>query len=207
MPEYESSYERRRLDLLREVIPPGPGRALDVGCNEGAVALLLKELGWTVMGIDPDAAAIEKGRRIHPDLDLRTGTLDDLPDYGSWDLITCLEVVEHLQPAAAPAALAALAGHLGPGGRLVLSTPGRWSLVSVVERLRSRSFSGYDWWDATHVNVVSARRLRRQVETAGLRVVELVGFHLLPQRFAAPFPVRGPLARACFDLIVVARRR
>ena len=39
-----------------------PGRALDVGCGEGADAIYLAQRGWQVTAIDPANGAVERGR-------------------------------------------------------------------------------------------------------------------------------------------------
>jgi SAM-dependent methyltransferase len=46
--------------LVREVTGMAPGRALDVGCGEGADALWLAEHGWTVTGMDISTTALER---------------------------------------------------------------------------------------------------------------------------------------------------
>jgi len=40
-----------------------PGRALDLGCGEGADAVWLAEHGWRAAGIDISTTAIERARR------------------------------------------------------------------------------------------------------------------------------------------------
>ncbi|WP_426997193.1 SAM-dependent methyltransferase [Pseudarthrobacter sp. N5] len=46
--------------LVREAAGLKPGRALDLGCGEGADALWLAEQGWTVTAVDVSAVALER---------------------------------------------------------------------------------------------------------------------------------------------------
>jgi SAM-dependent methyltransferase len=48
--------------LVAEVTDLSPGRALDVGCGEGADAIWLAERGWNVTGLDISAVAIERAQ-------------------------------------------------------------------------------------------------------------------------------------------------
>jgi SAM-dependent methyltransferase len=53
--------------LVAEVAALTPGRALDVGCGEGADAIWLGERGWTVTAIDISEVAISRARGAsHP---------------------------------------------------------------------------------------------------------------------------------------------
>ena len=77
-----------------------PGRALDVGCGEGADAIWLAQRGWDVTGIDPSVVALDRARRHASELKVavtwRHGTLDglDLPTEG-FDLVSaCYAVLE-----------------------------------------------------------------------------------------------------------------
>ncbi len=49
--------------LVAEVEGLDPGRALDVGCGEGADAVWLAQRGWTVTAIDVSAVAVDRARR------------------------------------------------------------------------------------------------------------------------------------------------
>ena len=53
--------------LVREVAEMTPGTALDVGCGEGADLLWLAEQGWTIVGVDPADAAVERSRALLED--------------------------------------------------------------------------------------------------------------------------------------------
>jgi len=121
---------RRALDGLH---------ALDVGCGGGLVAEPLARMGATVTGIDAgeDVIAAARAHAAGQDLaiDYRAGDVlrltDEMP--GQFDLVTCLEVLEHV--ADVPAFLAALRKLLKPGGLLVFSTPNRttmsWAVLIV----------------------------------------------------------------------------
>ncbi len=126
-----------RLRFLREAIdahwggdpatrhPLAGRRALDVGCGAGLLCEPLARLGATVTGVDaaPENIAVA---RTHAEgqglaIDYRAGEVEAIE--GAFDLVTCMEVIEHVVD---PAAFVhALAARLAPGGLLALSTPNR----------------------------------------------------------------------------------
>src|SRR6476659_3252737 len=103
---------------------PLAGRtALDVGCGAGLLAAPLAWLGATVTAIDaaPELIAVARdhARSRGLAIDYRVGAVEALE--GQFDLVTCMEVIEHV---ADPAAfLKSLANRLAPDGLLVMSTP------------------------------------------------------------------------------------
>jgi SAM-dependent methyltransferase len=59
------------LDWLAEL--PKPSRLLDFGCGYGRTLAELRDAGWrNGVGVDFSPGMIERGRREHPDLELRT---------------------------------------------------------------------------------------------------------------------------------------
>lgn len=206
-PDYASPYEQHRKILLQAIIPVGRGLAVDVGCNDGTITHLLLHKGYDAVGIDIDPEVIERGRKLYPALDLRHGSDQVAAVLSPRTLTLCLELIEHLTPSAQLALLESIAVATPAGGRIIISTPGRYSAYSMYERLRTPG-RRYDWWDASHIGVLSWRRLRRMLIEAGFEVEYLMGYHYLPQRIATPFGSDfGPLARMGFDLIVTAIRR
>ena len=127
-----------RLGFVREVIDAHWGgdaaalkpltgkRALDVGCGAGLLCEPLARLGAGVTGVDAAAeniaAARDHAAGAGLTIDYRAGELASLA-LGQFDLVTCMEVLEHV--ADKPAFVAALAASLAPGGLLILSTPNR----------------------------------------------------------------------------------
>ena len=89
-------FHRQIASLLKAT---GAERILDAGCGEGFVVsyLLQGNDGLTITGIDCSLEAIEMARQMVPGVLFDVGDLREMP-YGddSFDLVMCLEVLEHL---------------------------------------------------------------------------------------------------------------
>ena len=139
-----SSYEqvesfRRRADHLAQVAvqSAATGPVLDLGCGDGLFSHLLARKGLEVIGIDPEAEAIEQARALvarqqypGPAPRFAVGRGEALPfDDDAMRLVVMFDVIEHLMNPAA--SLRAVARVLDRKGRLVVSTPaqqlGAWS--------------------------------------------------------------------------------
>ncbi|RTE08163.1 glycosyltransferase [Paenibacillus whitsoniae] len=88
-----------------------PIRVLDVGCAKGFVVEGLRDLGVNAYGFDISETAIAEVRQdIQPYC--RTGAIDDASMYdGAYDLITCIEVLEHVPAVMAEAAIKLMCEH------------------------------------------------------------------------------------------------
>lgn len=114
-------FQLRALLRALDGIPLEGRRALDVGCGMGRWTRLLRERGAVVTGVDPTAEMLEAARRLSPSLDYRrmSVTALDLPD-ASFDLVTCVTVLQHLRAEEQVRGLTEIARVLRPGGSAVL---------------------------------------------------------------------------------------
>jgi SAM-dependent methyltransferase len=80
-----------------------PGTVLDAGCAKGFLVAALRERGVDARGFDLSEYAVADAPQAARD-HVRVGSLTD-PIDGHYDLVTCIEVIEHLDPADASAAV------------------------------------------------------------------------------------------------------
>jgi 2-polyprenyl-6-hydroxyphenyl methylase/3-demethylubiquinone-9 3-methyltransferase len=187
-----------RLGLIRDAAArhfpaAGAGRrilkglaCLDVGCGGGLIAEPLARLGGTVTAIDPAAGNI-KAARLHAEatglaIDYRATTAEDLAATGAtFDLVTCLEVIEHVPDQAA--FVATIASLLKPGGLVVFSTLNRSPKSYALAIVGAEYVLGWvprgthDWR-----RFVTPEELRRYAEKAGLVDFESEGIIYDPLR-------------------------
>lgn len=137
----------------RGVRPLTGRRALDVGCGAGLLCEPLARLGAAVTGVDAAAeniaAASAHAAGGGLTIDYRCGDVAELGLAG-FDLVTSLEVIEHVADKAA--FLAALKGALAPGGLMVLSTPNRTAqsrllMIEAAERIGLVPRGTHHWDD------------------------------------------------------------
>ena len=108
--------------LLAEVSSLPPGRALDVGCGEGADAIWLARNGWAVTAIDISDVAVIRAREAAElagtDVEWVCGDALQTPfPAGSFDLVSMQYPA--LPKAAGEAAVRALLDTVRPGGLLL----------------------------------------------------------------------------------------
>jgi 2-polyprenyl-6-hydroxyphenyl methylase / 3-demethylubiquinone-9 3-methyltransferase len=150
-------------------------RAADVGCGAGLLAEPLARLGAEVTGIDAAPENIAAAR-LHAEgqglaIDYRVGSVEAL--VGHYDLITSLEVVEHvMEPRAF---IGGLAEALAPHGLLILSTPNRTALsrlmmITLGEGTGRIPKGTHDW-----EKFLTPEELIALLNDAGLEVLDCTG--------------------------------
>jgi 2-polyprenyl-6-hydroxyphenyl methylase / 3-demethylubiquinone-9 3-methyltransferase len=156
--------------------------ALDVGCGAGLLTEPLARLGAKVIGVDasPEVIAVAQEHGAGQGLEIEYRAADVLDIEGQFDLITALEVIEHV---AEPGAfVAALAQRLAPGGLLILSTPNAtgWSklmMITLAEGLGRIPRGTHDF-----AKFISPERMKVLLGEAGLKCIDVEGIAWSPTR-------------------------
>lgn len=113
--------------LVAEVTGRQPGRALDVGCGEGADAIWLARQGWEVVATDISSVALERAARHAESVDRQVGTriewrrvdlLVDPPEPEAFDLVSAQFM--QLPPEPRARLFTALATSTRAGGMLLV---------------------------------------------------------------------------------------
>ena len=163
-------------------------RALDVGCGAGLLCEPLARLGADVTGVDAAAENIAAAKAHAAAMGLaityRCGDIATLPSAHpglvGFDLVTAMEVIEHV--ADKPAFIAALAAALAPNGLMLLSCPNRTAksrllLVEGAERLGMIPRGTHHWHD-----FITPDELRDLLAEAGLTMGQPRGIGWSPAK-------------------------
>ena len=104
-------------------------KIMDFGAGNGNISVILMEQGALVRAIEPDVKAREvlERKRVETFHDVK-----DVPSPGDFDLILCIEVIEHLPDPLGT--LGILNGFLKPDGVFYLTTPNRMGLKARVKK-------------------------------------------------------------------------
>ncbi|PHP17115.1 bifunctional 3-demethylubiquinol 3-O-methyltransferase/2-polyprenyl-6-hydroxyphenol methylase [Sphingobium sp. IP1] len=158
-------------------------RALDVGCGAGLLTEPLARLGASVTGLDaaPEniAVAVAHAQGQGLAIDYRATPVEQVSDTG-YDLVTSMEVIEHV---ADPAAFVrALAAKLAPDGLMILSTPNRTpmsrlAMITIGESIGGIPKGTHDW-----AKFITPDELTALLEDAGLEVTDSSGLAFDPAR-------------------------
>jgi len=97
-------------------------RIIDIGCNDGAITALFRDLGNEVIGVDLKEV-IKIAQKNYPDIKFINFDASNIfpIDDNSFDVVVASELIEHLINDVL--FLRAYYRILKPGGRLILTTP------------------------------------------------------------------------------------
>ena len=169
-----------RLDYIDGRAGLAGRRVADVGCGGGLLAEGMARRGARVLGIDLSSQAVAVAK-LHA---LETGVAVDYREMaaealasaeaGAFDLVTCLEMLEHVpDPAAVVAATARL---VRPGGDVVFSTINRnarsfaLAIVGAEYLMRLLPMGTH-----RYARLIRPSELSRWARAAGLELVDLAG--------------------------------
>ncbi|AOY66082.1 bifunctional 3-demethylubiquinone 3-O-methyltransferase/2-octaprenyl-6-hydroxy phenol methylase [Xanthomonas perforans] len=176
-----------RLEYVSTRLELAGARVLDVGCGGGLLSESMARLGAQVTAIDL-APELVKVARLHSlesgvQVDYRVQSVEDLAaeQPGSFDTVTCMEMLEHVpDPTAIIRACASL---LKPGGKLFLSTlnrtPAAFALAVVgaeyIARLLPKGTHHYK-------DFIKPAELAAWLRNAGLQLEDVSGMLYEPWR-------------------------
>ncbi|AEV26308.1 MULTISPECIES: bifunctional 2-polyprenyl-6-hydroxyphenol methylase/3-demethylubiquinol 3-O-methyltransferase UbiG [Azospira] len=180
-----------RLDWIDANVGLAGKKVLDVGCGGGLLSEGMAERGAQVTGIDLSEKALgvarlhllESGRSV----DYRHISAESLAAEmpGSFDVVTCLEMLEHVpDPASTVAACARL---VKPGGQVFLSTLNRnpksylLAVIGAEYLLQMLPKGTHDY-----AKFIKPSELARHCKAADLEVAEIIGMTYNPftQRYS-----------------------
>ncbi len=144
---------------------------LDAGCGSGLFShFLAKYKGTHVTAIDSNEKAIEFARSAYsdPNLNFKLGLVDEMNlPVNKFDKIAFLEVLEHLTEKQGTQLLRTFHSLLKPGGRLVISTPNRFSLWPLTEWVMDFLHLTPDMAESQHEHLYSGTELLQKARQAG----------------------------------------
>jgi 2-polyprenyl-3-methyl-5-hydroxy-6-metoxy-1,4-benzoquinol methylase len=176
---HETAHHGYLLPALRSVVSELPGkRLLDLGCGSGSLTNDLGGMGLDAVGVEFTDSYLAEARASYPDVDFVAHDLTQpLPSHlhGQFDVVTAVEVIEHLL---LPRQLFARAREaLGPEGVLVITTPYHGWAKNVAIALLGQSDRHYEpLVDFGHVKFFSPRTLGALAEECDFHVA---GWHFV----------------------------
>jgi SAM-dependent methyltransferase len=159
---------RQHAAFITGLCPPA-GRILDFGAGTGALAHSLREQGFAVTGVEASADAVAEARRRYG-IELHRDLAEIAPDArGAFDVVSCIEVIEHLDDPRP--ILASFKRLLKSGGRLYLTTPNRDGLLARTQKCAWREAR-----DPCHLVLYNYRALGTVLRAAGFADLRYVRF-------------------------------
>ena len=174
-----------RLSYIEERVTLKGARILDVGCGGGLLSEALAARDANVVGIDLVAASLEVARQHAEETDTRleyrqidaASLASEEP--GQFDIVTCLELLEHVPEPEALVAACSLA--VRPGGTVFFSTINRnlksflLAIVGAEHVLRMVPRGTHDY-----LKLVRPAELAGWCRKADLDLVDITGLHFNP---------------------------
>ena len=164
---------RRRMKLIRSIQPEG--RFLDVGCAAGSLLDQAKQAGYQTFGVEPTAKnAQEANQKGHSVSNLRLDEFIVQCGDDRFDVITCMDVIEHVDnPKEFLALISAL---LTQEGLIVISTPNYSCIVEKLLGARAPYMTPPE-----HVTFLTVAGLEHLVQSSRLEVNQFHTFgNLIP---------------------------
>jgi SAM-dependent methyltransferase len=163
----QSKWHHLKFKHVRAQFPSGARDHLDIGCGPGTFIGTLPEtmhcVGTDLAAAQIDYANREYGTPQHTFLCVRDGQLPF--DDAQYDVVTLIELIEHIERPLIESLLREAARVLRPGGRLLLTTPNYASLWPLLEKVvNARAPVTYE---DQHISFFTPGRLRALLRDCG----------------------------------------
>lgn len=149
--------------FLKDWLPEKNVAILDVACGGGKLLHFFKSRGYTdLQGVDVSPEQVALSKQVTENI-TEANAIDYLVEkQDSYDLITCLDIIEHFQKSEVLEFLDASYGALKPGGRIILQTPNAESPWGMMVR----------YGDFTHEVAFNPNSLKQLLSLCGFSKIE-----------------------------------
>ncbi len=145
-------------------------KILEIGCGKGDLCNALYKLGYkNIIGVDISSCAIEYGKNIHPNIDLRRMDANLKLKFKNekFDICCSFDLIEHLPNISCH--FKEIFSLLKPNGAYLLQTPNILS-NSIIETIRYGNFS----WKIYHPSLQYSWTLRKKMKKVGFKKIKFV---------------------------------
>ena len=174
-----------RLSFINQRAPLAARNVIDIGCGGGILSESMAKLGAYVTGIDMSKAALDVAKLHQHEsgtkIDYKLITAEDMATHHSaqFDVVTCLEMLEHVpDPASIITACAKL---VKPGGDIFFSTINRnlkaylFAIIGAEYLLKLVAKNTHDF-----AKFIKPSELNTWARKAGLTTLEMIGLSYRP---------------------------
>jgi 2-polyprenyl-6-hydroxyphenyl methylase / 3-demethylubiquinone-9 3-methyltransferase len=156
--------------------------ALDVGCGAGLLAEPLARLGAKVTAVDaaPELIEVARAHAAGQGLEIDYRAVGVEAVAGKFDLVTALEVIEHV--ADPQSFIDDLAKRLAPGGLMILSTPNKTAWSKLLTITLAEGFGRIPKGTHDFEAFIDPDTMRGLLAHAGLECIDFEGIAISPTR-------------------------
>lgn len=173
------------LSAIQRYSPTHRNKAIEVGPGSGLYLPELLNLFKQVVAFDIEDQYLQAARSMLPEnknLFVKVGDITNHQqlESGTFDLVLCTEVLEHIPPEKSDQAIKGLRRLISNDGILILSTPHRWSSLETIARIALSPIGIYftriiyrePVLEMGHINLLTRTQVRSALTKAGFEIIE-----------------------------------